>query len=59
MKLVSAAAAVAAVFCVQIAQRAQKKSVTPEDVVRYEQYNDKHGAKYAEQDGEPEDLEEW
>ncbi|GAX82390.1 hypothetical protein CEUSTIGMA_g9818.t1 [Chlamydomonas eustigma] len=33
----------------QMAQRAQKKSVDDGEVVRYEEYNEKHGAKYADQ----------
>ena len=45
-----------------MAQRAQKKSVEPDEVKRYELYNEKHGAKYvseADGVGEGEDMEEW
>ena len=46
----------------QLAQRAQKKSVEPDEVKQYELYNEKHGAKYvseADGVGEGEDMEEW
>jgi hypothetical protein len=43
----------------QIAVRAQKRSVADEEVLRYELYNEKHGAKYAEVDAAEEELEEW
>ena len=32
---------------VQVAARAQRASVEPAEVVRYEQYDQKHGAQYA------------
>jgi len=42
----------------QVAARAQRASVTEQEIVRYREYNDRHGAKYTEED-EVEDLEEW
>eukprot|EP00798_Chlamydomonas_sp_ICE-L_P019919 gene19919-26623_t len=50
----------------QIAAKAQKASVHPSEVVRYEDYNERHGAKYVEMasgvaggDQLEEDEEEW
>lgn len=57
----------------QVAARAQRASVTSAEVVRYEQYNERHGAKYVaapggaaggdptqqEGQGMEEDEEEW
>ena len=48
-----------------MAQRAQKKSVEADEVLRYDVYNEKHGAKYssevygAEGEGGDEAMEEW
>lgn len=45
-----------------MAARAQRASVEPSEVVRYEQYNAKHGARYNRegQEGNTEmDEEEW
>lgn len=44
----------------QLAAKAQRASVTHAEIVRYEHYNDKHGAKYVgEGEGAEEELEEW
>jgi hypothetical protein len=32
----------------QAAAKAQRASVTPAEIARYEEYNERHGAKYAE-----------
>lgn len=45
----------------QLAARAQKASVEPSEVVRYEQYNEKHGAKILaeEEDEQMGDDDNW
>ena len=44
----------------QVAARAQRASVEPGEVVRYEQYNCKHGAQYAADDTKHDTMdEEW
>ena len=44
----------------QAASKAQKASVAPHEVERYEQYNERHGAKYSGKDGGPDSgEEEW
>jgi hypothetical protein len=45
----------------QMASRAQKASVEPAEIERYEQYNQKHGAKLAGSCGEgmEEEEEDW
>ena len=42
-----------------MAARAQKASVEPAEIERYEQYNTKHGAKLAGNGEEEEEDEEW
>ena len=46
----------------QVAAKAQRASVEPEEVIRYEQYNAKHGAKYCKAGQEEDtamDEDEW
>lgn len=43
----------------QMAARAQKASVEPAEIQRYEQYNIKHGAKLAGSGEEDMEEEEW
>lgn len=48
--------------CLQVAAKAQKASVTASEVVRYEEYNARHGARYAQAGtgkDELEDEEPW
>jgi hypothetical protein len=48
--------------CLQLAAKAQKASVTASEVVRYEDYNTRHGARYApvgDGQDELEDEEPW
>ncbi len=42
----------------QVAAKAQKASVTPGEVARYEQYNGRHGARYLEPGAAAGDLDE-
>ena len=49
-------------FAVQLASKAQKASVTPEEVQRYIAYDKRHGAKYIEYSSElaaAADDDEW
>lgn len=39
-----------------MAVRAQKRTVSPEEVVRYEEYNEAHGAKLLRQQESEEDV---
>ena len=45
----------------QVAARAQRASVEPSEIVRYAEYNAKHGARYAQKskDEGEEDEEDW
>ncbi|GAB4816920.1 hypothetical protein N2152v2_003966 [Parachlorella kessleri] len=43
----------------QMAARAQKASVEPKEIVRYEEYNEKHGAKVLAEEEEQQMEEEW
>jgi hypothetical protein len=43
---------------VQMAAKAQKASVSPEEVVRYELYNERHGARYFDDQSEAAE-EDW
>lgn len=43
----------------QMAARAQKASVEPAEIERYERYNERHGAKLAGVGGPGEEEEEW
>ena len=49
----------AAEVCVQMATKAQKASVEPAEIERYERYNEKHGAKLASSEEEEAADEEW
>jgi hypothetical protein len=46
-------------FMLQIATRAQKASVEPAEIERYEQYNLKHGAKLAGKEEEEMQEDDW
>jgi len=47
-------------FCAQMASKAQKASVTTEEVQRYLQYDLRHGAKYIESaDDAQMDEDDW
>ena len=49
-----------AVYVVQMAAKAQRASVEPAEVVRYEEYDSKHGARYVDNDAAAADMdEEW
>lgn len=43
----------------QIAAKAQRASVEPGEVTRYEEYDAKHGAKYIDTSAEDIDADEW
>ena len=45
----------------QVAARAQRASVEPSEIVRYEQYDAKHGARYVAHDASqaPMDEDDW
>lgn len=45
---------------VQMAAKAQRASVEPAEVVRYEEYDSRHGARYVDADAAAVDMdEEW
>ena len=49
-------------YCLrQVAARAQRASVEPSEIVRYEQYDAKHGARYVAHDASqaPMDEDDW
>ena len=49
-----------AVYIVQMAAKAQRASVEPAEVVRYTEYDSKHGARYVDNDAAAADMdEEW
>ena len=44
----------------QVAARAQRASVEPAEIVRYEEYNSRHGAQYAQRQDEcADDEDDW
>lgn len=42
----------------QMAAKAQRASVEPAEILRYEEYDSKHGARYAQADTGTDDMEE-
>ena len=42
----------------QMAAKAQKASVEPAEVLRYEDYNSRHGARYAQSNSAAQDMDE-